>query len=381
MIKLNLFGKIVIYTILTFFAALFCLPLLWMVSTALKPLDQTMTNPPQWLPYQYSVCVDNKIIPIEIENKISEDSVLIRTEGSNNEVLVSSKKVKNGFLINNSEDIQSQKIPITVIKHIPASIENMWTKVKSENKDDNSKLKNKYFPISKISRKIDFKWGNFYHSIKAMKFFPAYLTNTLILCFLTCLGTVFSSAFVAYGFAKIDWKGKNIVFIIVLSTMMIPFVVTMVPLYDLFRSLGMIGTLQPLWITAFFGGAFNIFLLRQFFMTIPKELSEAAIIDGCSDFQIFSKIILPISKPALLVVVLFQFMYTWNDFLGPLIYLTDQKDYTIALGLQFFQSQHGGTSWNYLMAASTIMVIPVIILFFFTQKSFIEGISTTGFKG
>jgi multiple sugar transport system permease protein len=145
--------------------------------------------------------------------------------------------------------------------------------------------------------------------------------------------------------------------------------------------LGWIGTLKPLWVGSFFAGAFNVFLLRQFFMTIPKDLSEAARIDGCSEFRIFWQIILPLCRPALMVVALFQFMYTWNDFLGPLIYLTKQDDYTLALGLQLFQSQHGGTEWHYLMAASTLVALPIIILFFFTQKTFIEGISMTGIKG
>ena len=132
---------------------------------------------------------------------------------------------------------------------------------------------------------------------------------------------------------------------------------------------------------SFCAGAFNVFLLRQFFMTLPKDLSEAARIDGCSEFRIFWQIILPLSKPALMVVGLFQFMATWNDYMGPLIYLTNQKDFTLALGLQFFQSQHGGTPFNYVMAASTLVLLPIIVLFFFTQRTFIEGISMTGIKG
>jgi multiple sugar transport system permease protein len=151
--------------------------------------------------------------------------------------------------------------------------------------------------------------------------------------------------------------------------------------YCLFRTLGWIGTLRPLWVITFFAQPFNVFLLRQFFMTIPKDLSDAARIDGCSEWRIFWQIILPLCKPALMVIGLFQFMATWNDFLGPLIYLTDQSDFTLALGLQFFQSQHGGTEWHYLMAASTLVGIPIIILFFFTQRTFIEGISMTGIKG
>jgi multiple sugar transport system permease protein len=170
-------------------------------------------------------------------------------------------------------------------------------------------------------------------------------------------------------------------FMVCLATMMVPFPVVMVPIYCMFRWLGWIGTLKPLWVGSFFAGAFNVFLLRQFFMTIPKDLSEAARIDGCSEFRIFWQIILPLCRPALMVVALFQFMYTWNDFLGPLIYLTKQDDYTLALGLQLFQSQHGGTEWHYLMAASTLVALPIIVLFFFTQKTFIEGISMTGIKG
>ena len=187
-----------------------------------------------------------------------------------------------------------------------------------------------------------------------------------------------SSALAAYGFSRIEWKGRDKVFLVLLATMMIPFPVIMVPIYSLFKSLGWIGTFKPLWVPSFFAGAFNVFLLRQFFLTLPKDMSEAARIDGCSEFQIFLRIILPLSKPALLVVAIFQFMATWNDFLGPLIFLTEQKDFTLALGLQSFQSQHGGTAWHHLMAASTLVVLPVIVLFFFAQRTFIEGIATTG---
>ena len=211
--------------------------------------------------------------------------------------------------------------------------------------------------------------------------FLVYGRNTLILCCLTVAGAVFSSAIVAYGFSRIEWPGRDIVFYFVLATMMIPFPVTMVPVYALFRDLGWIGTFRPLWVPAWFGGAFNIFLLRQFFRTIPQELSDAARIDGCSEWQIFRRIILPLARPALAVVALFQFMYTWNDFLGPLIYLMDQRTFTLSLGLQFYESQHGGTEWNLLMAASTIVIAPVIVLFFFTQKQFIRGITLSGIKG
>ena len=211
--------------------------------------------------------------------------------------------------------------------------------------------------------------------------FLLYGRNTLVICLLTVSGTVISNALVAYSFARLRWPGRDIAFAVTLATMMVPFPVTMVPVFALFRTLGWIGTFRPLWVPAWFGSAFNIFLLRQFFRTIPFELSEAARIDGCSEWNIFRQVVLPLSKPALAVVALFTFMSAWNDFLGPLIYLLDQKTFTLSLGLQFYQSQNGGTQWNLLMAATTIVIAPVIALFFFTQKQFIQGIAVTGLKG
>ncbi len=211
--------------------------------------------------------------------------------------------------------------------------------------------------------------------------FPLYLRNTLIVAALSVTGMVISSAVVAFGFARIKWPGRGITFAVVLSTMMIPFPVIMAPLFLIFRSLDWIGTLLPLWVPAWFANGFNIFLLRQFYMSIPKELDEAATIDGCSQFGIFWRIILPLSKPALAVVALFHFMFVWNDFLGPLVFLTHQEDFTLALGLQLYQSQAGATPWNLLMAASTMVVAPVLLLFFLTQRTFVKGIATEGIKG
>jgi multiple sugar transport system permease protein len=224
------------------------------------------------------------------------------------------------------------------------------------------------------------QWHNYGDAITAMRHFWRYAGNSLFLCVLTVTGTVLSSALAAYGFSRIEWKGRDKLFVVLLATMMIPYPVVMVPVFKLFKTVGWIGTFRPLWVPSFFAGAFNVFLLRQFFLTLPRDISEAARIDGCSEFQIFWRIILPLTKPALIVVALFQFMGTWNDFLGPLIFLTDQKDYTLSLGLQSFQSQHGGTEWHYLMAASTMVVLPVIVLFFLAQRYFIEGIAASGAK-
>jgi multiple sugar transport system permease protein len=217
--------------------------------------------------------------------------------------------------------------------------------------------------------------------------FPLYTRNTLLIAALSVVGTTLSSAVVAYGFSKIRFRGRGFLFALMLSTMMIPFPVVMVSLFSIFRWIGdhtaiqMLGTFKPLWLPAWFGSAFNIFLLRQFFMTLPDELSEAARIDGCSEWGIFCRIVLPLARPALAVVALFTFMGVWNDFLGPLVYIQRPQQYTLALGLQTFQSQHGGTEMHLLMAASVLVICPIILLFFVTQRTFIQGIATTGMKG
>jgi multiple sugar transport system permease protein len=217
--------------------------------------------------------------------------------------------------------------------------------------------------------------------------FPRFSRNTLIIAGLSVIGTLVSSSLVAYGLAKIRFRGRGVLFTMMLATMMIPFPVLMVSLFSIFRWIGdhtpiqMLGTYKPLWIGSFFGNAFNIFLLRQFFLTIPDELSEAARIDGCSEFGIFWRVILPLARPALVVIALFTFMAAWNDFLGPLVYLQRPEQYTLALGLQSFQSQLNGTQWNHLMAASVLIIAPVLILYFLAQRAFVEGIATTGLKG
>lgn len=219
-------------------------------------------------------------------------------------------------------------------------------------------------------------WSYCYHS-----FFVTCLRNTLWVALWGVAGTVVSNAIVAYGFSRLEWKGRDTLFFLTMATMMVPFPVIMIPLFTTFAKLGWIGTLYPLWVPYWFGSAFNIFLLRQFFRTIPTDLSDAARIDGCNEFGIFLRVIVPLARPALAVVALFHFLYAWNDFLGPLLYLTDQKTYTLSLALFFYQSQKGGTEWNLMMAACTMVILPVILVFFAAQRSLISGISLTGLKG
>ena len=208
-----------------------------------------------------------------------------------------------------------------------------------------------------------------------------YARNTLLIAVLSVIGMVLASSIAAYGFARLEFPGRKLMFAICLATMMIPFPVLMVPTYMVFKYLGWIGTFKPLWVPAWFGSAFNIFLLRQFFMGIPRELEESAMIDGATRWGCFWRVIMPLSVPALSVVILFHTLYVWNDLVGPLIYLAHQDQFTLALGLQFLQSRSGDTPWNQLMAAATLIVLPVIILFLFAQRTFIRGIATSGLKG
>ncbi|HFJ6647744.1 carbohydrate ABC transporter permease [Enterococcus faecium] len=219
-------------------------------------------------------------------------------------------------------------------------------------------------------------WENYLDTIAAFPFWR-YARNTLFITVLVVIGNVLSNSFIAYGFAKLDFPGKKLMFALVLSTMMIPGFVTMIPQYVLFSKIGWVGTYLPLIVPSFFGNAFNIFLMRQFYLSINNELIEAAEIDGANHLYIWSHLMLPLTKTALITIAINSFNAAWNDFLGPLLYIQDQEKYTLQIGLQVFQNQ-ATTQWNYLMAGATLVLIPTILLFFFAQRYFIEGMDLTG---
>ncbi len=222
-------------------------------------------------------------------------------------------------------------------------------------------------------------WSNYPRALEFIDF-GRYVRNTLTISGANIVGAVLSCTLAGYGFSRLRWPGRDQLFMVVIATMMLPGAVTMVPMFIIFRQLGWVGTYLPLTVPSFFGGAFFIFLLRQFFLTIPQELSDAARMDGANEFGIMTRVILPLARPALAMVVIFQFIWSWGDYLGPLIYINRQENYTVAIGLTLFNSQHS-QEWALLMAASTVSLLPVLLLFFFTQRTFIEGISMTGLKG
>jgi ABC-type glycerol-3-phosphate transport system permease component len=233
-------------------------------------------------------------------------------------------------------------------------------------------------PIQWLPHPVE--WGNFARAWTVLPFF-VFLRNTVIITGTALLGQVLSASLVAYGFARFRFRGRDVLFYIMLGTMMLPGQVTMIPTFLIWRQLHLVNTFAPLIVPAWLGGgAFFIFLLRQFFLTIPRDFDEAAMIDGCSFLGIWWRIILPLSKPALTTVVIFSFLAHWNEFMDPLIYLHDVDKFTVSIGLKLFQDMYG-SQLELLMAASLIHIIPCIILFFVAQRYFIKGIVMTGVRG
>jgi multiple sugar transport system permease protein len=225
-----------------------------------------------------------------------------------------------------------------------------------------------------------FRWSNFadvFDTIPVLR----YTANTMTVAILSTVGVVLSSIPVAYALSRLRWRGRDAAFVIVLATIMLPYQATIVPLYVLFARYGWIPSFKPLIVPLFFGDAFSIFLLRQFFLTIPTELSDAARVDGASEWQIMTRVIVPLAKPAIMAVALFQFLYSWNDFFAPLLFLTDDdRMWTLAIGLSQFRGLHQ-VEYNLMMAATVLFILPVIVLFFFAQRMFLEGVTVTGIKG
>jgi len=234
------------------------------------------------------------------------------------------------------------------------------------------------FPVEWIPD--PFMWSNYREALTRVPF-DRFFLNTMTIEFFVVSGTLITSTISAFAFSRLRWKGRDLIFGILLTALMLPYAVTLIPMFLFWKELGATNSYIPLIVPSWFGGGiFNLFLLRQFFMTIPRDLDEAAYLDGASPPQVLWKIILPLAKPALIVVAIFTFIAVWNDFLGPLIYIDDNDKYTLALGLRFFSGMYNA-QWDYLMAASTAVILPIIVLFFVAQRYFIEGITLTGIKG
>ncbi len=369
----SLMRKTVIHALLLGVCLVFMAPFAWMISTSLKPKDQLMAPSPTLVPQQCEAQIDGAWVAVDREaDDLDITCLLVRPVGTSYSQVILPDMLHEGY---------------ELLQTVDATPDRPWAKVR-ERLPGGEFGELRVVPVSELRYRAVPQWSNYKEVVRhdQMKF-PLFMRNTLVIAALGVIGSLFGSSLAAYAFAKIKFRGRGVLFVVMLSTMMIPFPVLMVPMFSMFKWMGenqlgtWLGTFKPLWVPMWFGSAFNIFLLRQFFKTIPNELSEAARIDGCSELGIFLRIVLPLSRPALAVVALFTFMWVWNDFLGPLIYLQNQEQYTLVLGLQAYQSQHTGAEWHYLMATSVLIVLPIVVLFFIAQRTFIEGIATTGMKG
>lgn len=225
-----------------------------------------------------------------------------------------------------------------------------------------------------------FHWRNYADALDSVPLLH-YAWNTTRICLVTIVGAVLSNSIIAYGFSRLQWRGRDALFVVVLASLMLPFQATMIPLFLIYARLGWTNTYLPLTVPSFFGNAFFIFLLRQFFLRIPRDYTDAARLEGASELRILFGIILPLARPALITVALFQFLNSWNDFLGPLLYLNDQTKFTLSLALANMQSNYGLSDFGQIMAAATMIVAPVLIAFLVAQRYFIQGIAGAGIKG
>jgi multiple sugar transport system permease protein len=345
----DFFRSLLSHTAINFIGLFFLVPFLWMVITAFKSSQDVFHTPPRWLPYDnLTVEVNGERLPlynVQTKDGLKQLAAVKILEGV-------------GTFVDPADPSQTMKY----------EIQQGATRIAE--------------PIMHVS----FRWQNFVDAMNRGSrpaigaSFWVYFKNSLIIAFFAIVGTLFSNTPVAYAFARLRFPGRDILFIIILATMMLPFQVTMIPIYLFFNNFLHWGdSFLPLIIPTFFANAYDVFLLRQFFRTIPEEMCDAARVDGASEWQIFTQIILPLSVPVLATVTVFTFLWAWNDFTGPLLFLTSPHNFTMALGLQDFQSQRT-MIWNQLMAAATVFTIPIVIAFFFAQKTFIQGIKLTGSK-
>jgi ABC-type glycerol-3-phosphate transport system permease component len=335
------FGQGAAYALLVLGSAAYLTPFLWMVSASLKQYETVFDFPPTLLPKQVKT--------VRLHDQVLKLATYSPPGGKPARVAV--LKADAGLLtmeaLSGPRKGQTVKAPQAAVKY---------------------------------DTMITPRWRNYPEAWTTMPF-NRFLLNTLIITVLGIVGTVLSTSFVAYSFARLRWPGRDVLFVVVMATLMLPSQVTLIPQYVIYRTLGWIDTFLPLIVPAWLGGsAVYIFLLRQFFMTIPVELDEAARIDGASSFTVWTRVMLPLSKPILATVAVFSFVALWNDFMGPLIYLNSTKNLTLAVGLRVFQGTYG-TYMHLLMAVATVALVPVVIIFFVAQKQFVRSIVLTGIKG
>lgn len=334
----ELLVKIITTLVLAVGATVITIPLLFMISTSLKDRNQLRASPPPLIPWETTM--------VEVNGKL-EPLYEVTIDGLTRQMaLIKNRPEGKGLFVDPANPDQPVELVIgeqTLIRHVELHFEN--------------------YPEALTSVP-----------------FPRYLVNTLIVTFVGMSGMLLSCSMVAYGFSRFRAPGLDILFLVLLSTIMLPRQVTLIPVYVFFQKLGWIDTLLPLIVPQFFANAYDVFLLRQFFKTIPLELDQAAKIDGAAPHQVLWHVILPSARPALVAVAIFHFLYAWNDFYEPLIFLHSRENWTVAVGLQTFNALYSVNN-HLIMAAAAVMILPPIILFFFSQRIFTQGVVISGVKG
>lgn len=345
----SLFISTLSHGLIIFVGMFFAVPFLWMLLTSFKSDKDVFHTPPRWLPHD-----------------------AVRVEINGEEYPIYNVKTEDGV-----KQYAALKIESGVAYFVDPAYPDVVIPTKLQQGTER---------VAELVEEVSFRWQNFPDAMNRGSrpgvgaSFWVYFRNSLVIAFFMIIGTLVSNTPVAYAFARLKFPGRDVLFVIILATMMLPFQVTMIPVYLLFNdTLGWGDTFLPLIVPAFFANAWDVFLLRQFFRTIPEEMCDAARVDGASEWQIFTQIVLPLSIPVLATITVFTFLYAWNDFTGPLLFLNSPRNFTMALGLQDFQGQNI-IIWNQLMAAATVFTLPIIIAFFFAQKTFIQGIKLTGSK-
>lgn len=333
----RLLGQVIALTLLSIGAIVVLIPLVWMISTSLKSRSTSTEYPPKWIPR------DAKKVVIDERDRFIYS---IPVDGQTRELALLQKRGPTGIFVNPQNLDERYELPVQ-------SGERVYT--------------------------VNLHWENYPEAMVTVPF-GTYVWNSVIYVGVTTIGTVLSCTLVAYGFARFRAKGLGVLFLVLLGTIMLPPQVTLIPQFVLFSKFGWYDTLYPLLVPAFFANAWNVFLLRQYFMTVPLELDDAARIDGCGPLRILWHVILPQSLPALATVAIFHSLWAWNDFYYPLIYLQSKEKWVVSIGLQQFNSIYSRNLPG-LMAASTVALLPTVLIFFFAQRLFIQGVVITGIKG
>ncbi len=388
--KQRIAGSALGHTVLIAMSCVFLLPFAWLVGTSLKADDDVMEVPKSLkvlLPKGRFAPIHGHTQRVSVaQHPIDYPAKIVRwTDGSDRgqTALVRAADIVDGRVkrwFDRPGGPEAEMVAVEVIKDVPGSASDPWWRVEQHADGLPADQQPLWDCVaeSDIAVHLAPRWRNYLEGLAKYSFARFYRTTTLVTIAFVFL-MVLSCSFTAYGFGVLEWPGRNVVFFVMLCTMMLPAHVTLIPVFVLFKYLGWINTFRPLVVPALFGSAFFVFLLRQFYLTIPRSLIDAARIDGCSELRIWWQLALPLSKPALMTVGLFSFLHAWNDFLGPLVYLTSEKKYTLSLGLAMFQGEYG-TEYGMLMAMTVLTVIPILVLFFVAQKTFIQGVKLSGMK-